>query len=76
MLIERRSRRKLQRLFISQTKDPKHAQTVVQQIVNPRLQIFIEIDQVNKQEDRVFERAYFKVRNVTEYKTENNHGGK
>ena len=44
VFIELRSRRKLQRLLVTQTKDSKHTQTVVEQIVNARLQIFVEID--------------------------------
>src|SRR5688500_17525618 len=44
VLVERGTRSKLQRLLVTDTKDPKHAQTVVKQIVNPRLQILVEID--------------------------------
>src|SRR6185503_17006916 len=43
-LIRLRFRSKLQRLFVTQTKHAKHTQTVVQQIVNPRLQLFVEVD--------------------------------
>src|SRR6266850_6006838 len=48
MIIERLvkidSRCKLQRLLVAESKDAKHAQTVVKQIMNARLEILVEID--------------------------------
>src|SRR2546423_1797637 len=43
-LVKRDPRRKFQRLLVTESKDAKHAQTVVKQIMNARLQILVEID--------------------------------
>ena len=44
MFVKGRSRSKFQRLFVADPKHSKHAQTLVEQVVNTCLEVFIEVN--------------------------------